>query len=230
MKKVSVFGDSILKGVQYNQKSGRYVVEDNIGFDGIAERAGYSVQNFSKLGCTVTKAWNYLQKMFPKIDADLVFMDFGGNDCDFDWKAISDSPLNIHKPNTEYYDFIGTYNNMVDYILSKRRMPVLATLVPIQADEYIEYVVSENNLDRRNINKWLGGDVKRIENYQRVYSDAVKGIASRRDIPYIDIRAAFEANGDTTALMCRDGIHPNDRGQAVIHDCFEAFLEDFIVL
>ena len=230
MKKVSVFGDSILKGVQYNQKSGRYVVEDNIGFDGIAERAGYSVQNFSKLGCTVTKAWNYLQRMFPKIDADLVFMDFGGNDCDFDWKAISDSPLNIHKPNTEYYDFIGTYNNMVDYILAKRRMPVLATLVPIQADEYIEYVVSENNLDRRNINKWLGGDVKRIENYQRVYSDAVKGIASRKDIPYIDIRAAFEANVDTTALMCRDGIHPNDRGQAVIHDCFEAFLEDFIVL
>lgn len=230
MKRVSVFGDSILKGVQYNQKSGRYVVEDNIGFDGIAERAGYSVQNFSKLGCTVTKAWNYLQRMFPKIDADLVFMDFGGNDCDFDWKAISDSPLNIHKPNTEYYDFIGTYNNMVDYILAKRRMPVLATLVPIQADEYIEYVVSENNLDRRNINKWLGGDVKRIENYQRVYSDAVKGIASRKDIPYIDIRAAFEANVDTTALMCRDGIHPNDRGQAVIHDCFEAFLEDFIVL
>lgn len=230
MKRVSVFGDSILKGVQYNQKSGRYVVEDNIGFDGIAERAGYSVQNFSKFGCTVTKAWNYLQRMFPKIDADLVFMDFGGNDCDFDWKAISDSPLNIHKPNTEYYDFIGTYNNMVDYILAKRRMPVLATLVPIQADEYIEYVVSENNLDRRNINKWLGGDVKRIENYQRVYSDAVKGIASRRDIPYIDIRAAFEANVDTTALMCRDGIHPNDRGQAVIHDCFEAFLEDFIVL
>ena len=230
MKRVSVFGDSILKGVQYNQKSGRYVVEDNIGFDGIAERAGYSVQNFSKFGCTVTKAWNYLQRMFPKIDADLVFMDFGGNDCDFDWKAISDSPLNIHKPNTEYYDFIGTYNNMVDYILAKRRMPVLATLVPIQADEYIEYVVSENNLDRRNINKWLGGDVKRIENYQRVYSDAVKGIASRKDIPYIDIRAAFEANVDTTALMCRDGIHPNDRGQAVIHDCFEAFLEDFIVL
>ena len=68
MKRVSVFGDSILKGVQYNQKSGRYVVEDNIGFDGIAERAGYSVQNFSKLGCTVTKAWNYLQRMFPKIE------------------------------------------------------------------------------------------------------------------------------------------------------------------
>ncbi len=230
MKKISVFGDSILKGVQTNNESGRYEVRDNIGIDGIAQRAGYSVQNFSKLGCTITKAWSYLQKMFPRIDADLVFMDFGGNDCDFDWKAISESPLNIHRPNTEYYEFIGTYNNVVDYILSKRRIPVLATLVPIQADEYIEYVVSENNLDRRNINKWLGGDVERLEHYQRVYSDAVKGIASRREIPYIDIRSAFEATGDMSSLMCRDGIHPNDKGQAVIHDCFEAFLEDFIVL
>ncbi len=230
MKKVSVFGDSVLKGVQYNQNCGRHVVEGNLGFDDIAGRAGYSVQNFSKLGCTVTKAWNYLQKKFPKIDADLVFMDFGGNDCDFDWKAISESPLNIHKPNTDYYDFVGTYNDMVDYIISRRRMPVLATLVPVQADEYIEYVVSENNLDRRSINKWLGGDLKRLENHQRIYSDAVKGIASRRDIPYIDIRAAFEASGDVSALMCGDGIHPNDRGQAVIKGCFEEFLEDFIVL
>ncbi len=230
MKKVSVFGDSIFKGVQYDRNSGRYVVGNGRGLDGIAERAGYSVQNFSKFGCTVTKAWNYLQRMFPKIDADLVFMDFGGNDCDFDWKAISESPLNIHRPNTEYYEFVGTYNKMVDYILSKRRMPVLATLAPVQADQYVEYVVSRNNLDRRSINKWLGGDVERLEHLQQVYSDAIKGIASRMDIPFMDIRAAFLESGDAASLMCSDGIHPNDRGRAVIDGCFASFLDDFIVL
>ena len=229
-RKVSIFGDSIFKGVQLDKGRGSYVVKDDLGFDEIAERAGYSVQNFSKFGCTITKAWDYLQKMFPKIDADLVLMDFGGNDCDFDWRAISESPLNIHRPNTDYYEFIDTYNKVVDYTVSRRRMPVIATLVPIQSEMYIDYVCRTKDLERRNISKWLGGDTGRIEHYQSVYSDAVKAVATRRDIPVIDIRAAFEAKGDTASLMCEDGIHPNSRGQAVIHDCFEAFMDDYIVL
>ncbi len=227
-RKVSVFGDSILKGAQPRQ-GGRYMV-NNIGLDAVAEEAGFSVQNFSKFGGTITKAWNYLQRFFPRIDADLVFMDFGGNDCDFDWEAIAESPLNIHRPNTEYFEFVDTYNNVVDYILRKRRVPVLSTLVPVQADQYIEYMCAEKGLDRRNINRWLGGDVERLENHQRLYSDAVKGVASRMEIPYVDIRAAFESTGDVSALMCSDGIHPNSRGQAVIRASFKSFLEDFIIL
>ena len=62
MGKVSVFGDSILKGVQVEGSGGRYVVNDFLGFSAIASRAGLSVENFSKFGCTITKAWLILPK------------------------------------------------------------------------------------------------------------------------------------------------------------------------
>ena len=116
MGKVGIFGDSILKGVQVEGSGGRYVVNDFLGFSAIASRAGLSVENFSKFGCTITKAWSYIQKMFKRIDADMVFMDFGGNDCDFNWDEVSRKPLEVHRPRTDYYDFVNTYNDVVDYI------------------------------------------------------------------------------------------------------------------
>lgn len=226
--KLSIFGDSILKGVQLDEQSGKYKVDNGIGFEGLADRAGLTVENFSKFGCTLTKAWSYVQKMFGRIDADIILMDFGGNDCDFDWKAISESPMDIHKPNTEFFEFVDTYNRMVDFILSKGSLPVLLTLVPIQGASYINYQCKSQGIDKNNILKWLGGDESRICNYQRIYSDAIKGVASTRDVPMLDIWSAFEAKGDVSSLICKDGIHPNSRGQKVIHDCFSAFLDDYL--
>ena len=228
MGKVSVFGDSILKGVQVENAGGRYVVNDSLGFSSIASQAGLSVENFSKFGCTITKAWAYIQKMFSRIDADIVFMDFGGNDCDFDWDAVSKSPLNIHKPRTDYYDFVSTYNTVVDYIKEKRRLPVVATLVPVQPEMYLNHICRTRGVDRRSILRWMQNDVSRLENLQKTYSDAVKGISCNREVPLLDIRSAFEEYSRPESLLCSDGIHPNLRGQRVIRDCFQAFISDYL--
>lgn len=227
--KISILGDSILKGVQLDDTSSRYVVRDELGFDDIARRSGLTVQNFSKFGCTITKAWAYVQKMFSKIDADLVFMDFGGNDCDFNWSEIAASPLELHRPNTDFYEFAGTYNSMVDYMKANGALPVLSTLVPIQGSMYLDHVCRTRNLDRKAIMRWLGSE-SRIENFQLLYSDAIKGVCSSREIPLIDVREAFLSHGNVKSLMCSDGIHPNEKGQRVIHDCFEAFMGDFVAL
>ena len=228
MGKVSVFGDSILKGVQVENAGGKYVVNDSLGFSSIASQAGLSVENFSKFGCTITKAWAYIQKMFSRIDADIVFMDFGGNDCDFDWDAVSKSPLNIHKPKTDYYDFVSTYNTVVDYIKEKRRLPIVATLVPVQPEMYLNHICKTRRVDRKSIHRWMQNDVCRLENLQKSYSDAVKGISCNREVPLLDIRSAFEDYSRPESLLCSDGIHPNLKGQRVIRDCFQAFISDYL--
>lgn len=228
MGKVGIFGDSILKGVQVEGSGGRYVVNDFLGFSAIASRAGLSVENFSKFGCTITKAWSYIQKMFKRIDADMVFMDFGGNDCDFNWEEVSRSPLEVHKPRTDYYDFVSTYNNVVDYIKEKRSLPVLSTLVPVQPDMYIDHICRTRGADRKAIMRWMDNDAGRLENYQKSYSDAVKAISGNREVPLIDVRSAFEDHPRPETLMCADGIHPNNKGQRVIRDCFEAFISDYL--
>ena len=227
--KVSIFGDSILKGILLDDNTGRYIVKDELGFDTIANSAGLTMENFSKFGCTITKAWSYVQKMFARLNADIVFMDFGGNDCDFNWRAISESPLDVHRPNTDLHDFTRTYNTIVDFIKARRSLPVLSTLVPVQGQMYLDHLCKTQNLDKKLIMKWLG-DEKRIENYQQVYSDAIKGVCAGREIPMIDVRNAFNAHGNVKSLMCSDGIHPNEKGQRVIHDCFKSFINDYIAL
>lgn len=226
--KINIFGDSIFKGVQLDSGM-RYAVNDGIGFNEIAAKAGMTVRNLSKFGCTITKAWNYVQKMFSAVDADIVFMNFGGNDSDFNWAAISENPLDFYGPNTEFYDFTSTYNDMVDFFLKQRRLPVVSTLVPVQTGMYVDHLCGTMNLDRENIRKWIDREGARFENSQAVYSDAVKGVAAGMNIPLIDVRAAFNDCGNVSALMCPDGIHPNSKGQKVIHECFDAFMSDCLV-
>ena len=226
--KVSVFGDSILRGVQVDPLRRRYCVNDSMGLSAIASRYGISVQNFSKLGCTITKAWFYVQKMFSKIDADMVLMNFGGNDCDFNWTSIAESPMDVHAPNTEIGEFSSTYGQIVDHVKARRRMPVLSTLVPVQKDKYVEYICRRDNLDRNNVNLWMENNNIDLDGLHGTYSDAVAAVARSREIPLLDLRSAFISQGDVGALLCDDGIHPNARGQKLISDCFENFMGDYL--
>ena len=226
--KVSVFGDSILKGVQPDPLHRRYCVNDSMGLSAIANRYGISVQNFSKLGCTITKAWFYVQKMFSRIDADMVLMNFGGNDCDFNWSSIAESPMGIHAPNTEIGEFSSTYGRIVDHVKARRRLPVLSTLVPVQKDKYIDYICRRDNLDRKNVNLWMENNSIDLDSLQGTYSDAVRSVAASREIPVLDLRSAFLSQGNPDAFMSEDGIHPNARGQKLISACFENFMGDYL--
>ncbi|MBO6000934.1 MAG: hypothetical protein J6P81_04010, partial [Spirochaetales bacterium] len=69
MESFSIFGDSVFKGARYDAASAKYIVNDRFGLNAVADKAGLSVKNFSKFGCTVTKALGYVQKMFTKIDS-----------------------------------------------------------------------------------------------------------------------------------------------------------------
>ena len=228
MGSLNVFGDSVLRGAGYDSTSGRLIVNDRFGLGDVAARAGFSIRNFSKFGCTITKAWDYIQRMFQKIDCDMVLMNFGGNDCDYNWKAVSKRPGDSHAPNTSIEDFRSTYDRMLDYIKERRSLPVLATLVPVQEDVYLDHVCRTQNLDRESIRRWRDGLETDLASHQKKYSDAVVEIARSGEVPLLDIRSAFESEKDPKSLMGPDGIHPNARGQKVINGCFESFISGYL--
>ena len=230
MESFNVFGDSILKGVRSDSSSKKIVVNDDLGLGYVANRAGLSLRNFSKFGCTITKAWAYVQKMFTRIDSDIVLMNFGGNDCNFNWDEISKSPLDEHLPNTSLDEFVETYNRMVDHVLERRSLPVVATLLPVQENKYIDYVCKLRGLDHEKVRTWVENRAQSLADHQKSYSDAVAQMAFSRGIPLIDLRTAFDSHGNCASLIGPDGMHPNAKGQKVMRGCFEAFVSDYLAV
>jgi hypothetical protein len=86
LRKVAIFGDSIFKGIQLDAETKRYGVKNCIGLEEIGNKHSVSIDNFSMFGCTITKGNAMLQKRLEKRSFNICVLEYGGNDCDFNWQ------------------------------------------------------------------------------------------------------------------------------------------------
>ena len=101
MNKLYIYGDSIMKGVIYEKDSNQTYKLSKSAFKKNIEGYDISVKNNSRMGATIDNGLSSLEKTLPDCSQDtLVLLEYGGNDCDFDWKAISESPDEKHLPKT----------------------------------------------------------------------------------------------------------------------------------
>jgi len=214
LRKIEVFGDSILKGIQLNPLSGRYCVDNNIDVEMLSSRFSLDIVNRSKFGCTVKKGRDLLFKYLDgKPDCTAVLMNYGGNDCDFDWKAISEDPGAKHEPRTPIRDFIKTYTDMFRKAYDKGIRPVITNLPPLEPQRFFDWFCKGLNKD--NILRWLDG-VNTIYRYQEFYSHSIEELARAAGILLVDLRGAFLRETRIGRFLCDDGIHPNTEGQQLI--------------
>ena len=221
IRKIEVFGDSILKGIQVNVLNKRYHVNNNIDVDMLSKRFSLNIVNRSKLGSTVTKGKAILDKYLDeKPDCTAILMDYGGNDCDFDWKSISDNPDAEHEPNTPVSKFVKIYTSIVEKIKEKGIRPVMTNLPPIEPQRYFDWFCK--GLNKENILRWLEG-VSSIYRFQEFYSRTVEEIARNTGTMLVDLRGAFLREMRIGRFLCEDGIHPNTEGQKLITQEFNRF-------
>ena len=99
MKRLLIFGDSIMRGVYYSAEEGRHKVFSE-RFSSLKER-GFEVINSSRMGATVEMGEALVKKKLttPAEDTTVIF-EYGGNDCDFHWADISADPSGDFSPNT----------------------------------------------------------------------------------------------------------------------------------
>jgi len=223
-KKVEVFGDSLLKGIQVNPQNMRYHVDNNIDVNKIEQTHLLSIKNNSKFGCTVTKGYKLIDKRLEKSDffCDAIVMNYGGNDCDFNWKEIAERPHDEHLPNTPLNTFIDTYHTIIERLKEKGICPILTTLPPLDAQRFFDWFC--NGLNKENILKWLK-NVEAIYRWQESYSRAVEKIAADANLLLVDIRSEFISHGNFRQFICEDGAHVNTDGQKLITQAFLKFIE-----
>lgn len=210
-----VYGDSISKGVVYDEAKERYVVLKENFVNLVGNNLKAAIHNRGKFGNNIIRGQEKLEKDVLKRDPDILLIEFGGNDCDYDWQAIANNPEGEFSPKTDLELFSKTLNNIIDYCRKLNILPMLMTLPPLDSKRYFKWVSKKDRKAEKNILKWLG-DVNRIYYWQEQYSKKVAEVAKENDVELIDVREAFLKEKEYSKFLCIDGIHPNKEGHKLI--------------
>ena len=134
MSDISVFGDSVLKGVIYENNV--YKVSKN-RFSNICEEIlGISIENKAKFGSTINVGKNIISKnidLIKETNSKYVVMEFGGNDCDYNWVEISENPNKEYQPKSTINEFIELNvleKNTLRILLSSKLQEILDIFLP----------------------------------------------------------------------------------------------------
>lgn len=216
MMSICIFGDSIAKGVVFDNIKNRYTYLTDCFINLISKKNNIKIDNYAKFGCDIKRGSEIVSKHSSSLsEYDYVFIEFGGNDCNFDWKSISEKPNEEHLPSIPLDTFCCEYKKTIDNIRSANALPIMLNLPPIDAQKFFNWVSKGN--DASSILSWLG-DVDHIFRWHKNYNDAVCDIASSNNVPLIDIRSAFTNLPDFSDYICDDGMHANYKGHQLIAD------------
>ncbi len=222
--KYMITGDSISKGVIYDEIRKKYVLLENNYVTLLQEKMMGAVRNTARFGNTLIKGVTNLKKDIQKEKPHIVLIEYGGNDCDFNWDEIALNPDAEHLPKTDFNMFEKMLTETISFLRSEHITPILMSLPPLNADSYFKWVSKNDPVAEQNILKWLGS-ITKIYWWQERYNTMIVKVAEMTKTKYIDVRGAFLEHPDFTKFLCSDGIHPNEAGHRIICDKVLEFVQ-----
>ena len=221
MDTIAAFGDSVLKGVIYEDE--HYRVSD-ASFQKICEEYfGVTIENKAKFGSTITKGESVFDRI-RETKSEYVVLEFGGNDCAYNWKEVSEDPDREHLPLSTISNFVTTYTNIINEIKDMGKTPVLLSLPPIDSKRYFEHISA--GLNAGNIMKWMRNDQQHITNWHERYNIEIFKLAIANQVPVIDITSSFLEKKNYSRFLCEDGIHPNEEGHKLIAEAIKQHIRN----
>lgn len=214
MQNLVIFGDSILKGIIYSSDKKKYEFSNDNKYEELQRKYGITVVNNCKMGATIDKGLAIAEKRLESCNEDtVVLFEYGSNDCDYDWSAISDDPAGLHLPRIPEAEFAKKYSKAISLAKEKGARVVLSSLIPISAEKFMSWI--SRGRSYYNILKWLG-DVDHLARWQLHYNDLVGNIAADNDCELFDLRHFFSVRNRNGVLLCEDGMHPTQEGHNLI--------------
>lgn len=212
-----IFGDSIAKGIIFDEISAKYSICKHSFVNLLSEKYDVKIKNFSVFGATINKGLQMFARNEKKLNAgSLAFLEFGGNDCDFVWQEVALTPQAEHLPNTPPEEFQSRYEQFIHLLKEKNIKPIILNLPPLDEKRYFAYF--SKNLNKENLLKFLGGSARRVYQWHESYNNLINQIGINTKSYVIDIRQNFLTKLNPERFLCVDGIHPNEKGQRLIAD------------
>jgi len=215
-----VFGDShkrvfVTKPTQISEGTTKYIISDGSSVNHRETASGKEARHMYRFGNTAKKGTAAHNRRLRDIKpSDTVVLEFGGNICNYDWKAVSETPEAAHAPQLSLADFREMYIQMVSQIRELGAKPVLLSLPELLPQRFFDFV--SKNLNKENILKWLGGDVNTLSDKHEQYNHEIFKIGAELSVPVVDVSTIFLDRRSLGDCYSPDGMHPNKRGYAMI--------------
>lgn len=217
MEKVFILGDSISKGIIFDDIKSKYSLCADSCIQKLLSIYPEYIKCKTRFGATIKYAYDYINENLTSISQDYIFMEYGGNDCDFKWDEIAEDPYKDHQPNTPLEEYSKSMEEIIKKLLSAGKKIIVSTLPPIDSQKYFKFFTQNNKEKGDSILIWLK-DVENISRWQESYSNANWKIAMKYNCQVADIRSPFLQTMNYPDYICADGIHPNQRGQELIYN------------
>lgn len=212
LNSISLWGDSIGKGVIYDEARGRYAILKENCVNLLSKKLNCPIENHAVMGATAAQGVMRMSDSFLR-EGGLAVIEFGGNDCDMPWKEISEAPEKSYRPKATIAEFTSALTQLVQRVNQGGMEAMLVTPPPLDAERYFHWVT--RGLNAEAVLSWLG-DVQHIYRWQERYAVAVRDVAARTGSRLLDLRDAFLDVGAISDYFCLDGIHPNAKGHELL--------------
>jgi len=220
MLTITLFGDSIGRGVTFDDARGHYVYLKE-GFDKLLGKdSQVQIDNRSRFGALAQEGLQEFEAL-DALDTDAVAIQYGGNDCTPDWKAAARDPQTMHPARVPLREFEAVLTRFVQGVRRLSKQAVLVTPPPLVAERFVPWV--SKGLDAGAILRYLG-DVHHVYRWQEQYALAVHKVARLTQSKLFDLRAFFLEERDLGSLYCVDGMHPNQKGHQLIAQAAQLML------
>lgn len=219
--KITIFGDSIAKGLRLDEND-LSIKKLETSFASLLENKGYEVQNISMFGQTLRRAED--KKIFDKYisnlnqtEENIAIIELGGNDADFNWEIVQNSPEESHLSKTSPDEFVKILTNVITKLKSAGVKVFVCSLFPISSARYFDNILTKK-YNSKNILKFLKGDKGNLYRYQESYNFLLTKSVVKTNVNLIDYRSKLLLKIDFLEYLSEDGIHPNEKGQKFIFD------------
>lgn len=221
INRISVYGDSILKGAVTGTDSGHLfdILQDN-SLSLAQKTLGFELNNQSVFGNIITKSKRKLERDIEKgIVGDLAILESGGNDCDYDWAEVVKSPENYHEPRVPLNDFLRIFEEMVNACRSNKITPVIMSMPALVQDFWNEHI--QKNYGKTEVLEFTQNDPAALYHNHEIYNTHLLKLAEKLSVQLVDMRIELLETKKSRMLMCKDGIHPNEDGHRFMASVWE---------
>lgn len=223
--KICLFGDSVSKGIIYDNNKKRYT-KGNSFIKQFCNKNNIELDDNSRFGCTIEKAKEMVLRRIDSLkNYDYILLMLGGNDCNFNWEAVAKTPNNDHKSKLSPDEFKENYIELINIIKKYNNHIVIFNMIPVVGQMYLNYLGS--SYGKEELLTFLKCS-ETIEHYNEMFNYVLYDISRICQVEIIDVRSCLLWIRDLSKYYSIDGIHPNQVGYDFIFKNIESNLSNVL--